>query len=58
MTELSEKLKAIAKHDGTSEHPMLGYLTPKQWLQFVHIHQKHHLEIISDILNTVKIKTV
>jgi hypothetical protein len=58
MTMLSDYLKDIAKHNGTSEHPMLGHMTPKQWLQFVLIHQNHHLEIISDILKSIKLKTV
>jgi hypothetical protein len=57
MTMLSDQLKTISKHDGTSEHPLLGYLTPKQWLQFVLIHQNHHLEIISDIINSLNFKT-
>ncbi len=58
MMMLSDQLKTISNHDGTSEHPLLGYLTPKQWLQFVLIHQNHHLEIITEILNSLNFKRV
>lgn len=33
-----------------SEHPLLGYFSPLDWLLFITLHQKHHLVIIHKIL--------
>ncbi|MGI8906708.1 MAG: DinB family protein [Candidatus Sumerlaeaceae bacterium] len=37
----------VSKHRTT--HPVLGDFTPSQWLRFLKIHQKHHLDIIQEI---------
>jgi hypothetical protein len=31
------------KSIGKSEHPGLGYLTPREWLQLMDMHYRHHL---------------
>ncbi len=31
-------------------HPVFGFLTPRQWIRFVHVHTKHHMKIVRDIL--------
>lgn len=31
-------------------HPVFGFLTPRQWMRFVHVHTKHHMKIVRDIL--------
>lgn len=33
----------------TSAHPILGGFTPRIWLQFMALHQNHHLEISEEI---------
>ncbi len=31
-------------------HPQFGFLTPRQWIRFVHVHTRHHMKIVRDIL--------
>jgi DinB family protein len=31
------------------KHPRLGGLTPRQWVRFLFVHQRHHLKIVRDI---------
>lgn len=48
--ELEPLLEKIDQHKGTHPHPILGALTPREWLMFMVIHQDHHLKIIEAIL--------
>ena len=50
--ELEPKLDDIDSHKGKREHPILGPLTPREWLMFMAIHQDHHMNIISDIVKS------
>lgn len=42
-----EQIKASR---GRSLHPRMKYLTSSQWLYFQHVHHRHHLSIMRDIL--------
>lgn len=46
---LEAHLPAIATAAGTARHPILGPLTPRRWLRFLEIHQRHHLAIVHEI---------
>lgn len=34
-------------------HPVLGSLTPAQWLRFLAVHHWHHEKVIDEILSRV-----
>lgn len=49
----SDKLIEIETGEGTSSHPFLGHLKPLQWIQFLCMHQHHHLGIIDDLRSRI-----
>lgn len=51
---LRDRLDAIRAGRGRASHPILGGLTPAQWLRFLWIHHHHHLKIVRDIENAWK----
>ena len=49
MQDLSMRADEINISTTTSAHPVLGGFTPRNWLQFIALHQNHHLGIISEL---------
>lgn len=50
------QLKGLSEHflkkkhlTGTSEHPLIGHLTVTEWLQFIAMHQEHHLNFVKEL---------
>ncbi len=41
----------VARSRQQFRHPVFGFLTPRQWIRFVHVHTKHHMKIVRDILS-------
>lgn len=48
--ELAKCLDGLAVDPTTRRHPVLGLLTPPQWIRFAHVHHRHHDKIIGTIL--------
>lgn len=46
---IESEIVALAGSKATVSHPILGPLTAQQWLRFVEIHTRHHLDILRDI---------
>jgi hypothetical protein len=44
--DLRNFAESIDQHSGRSEHPQLGGLTAQEWLIFLRMHLKHHLDIL------------
>lgn len=51
MEDISSRDGEIGEASSTSIHPILGGFTPRNWLQFIALHQNHHLEIIAEIIS-------
>ena len=51
LEELSSEQDRILVCSTGSLHPFLGYLSPLDWLQFLYLHQKHHSEILDEIIS-------
>ena len=49
LAALAPVLSTLAAVDTRMRHPVLGMLTPPQWLRFVNVHAAHHLRIIHDL---------
>lgn len=50
LAALDPHLPAIDRDPTRIAHPLLGGFTPRQWLRFHQVHQRHHAKIIRDIL--------
>jgi|GEM_PF-627071 len=49
LTLLEPYLSALGSSEKRLPHPVLGALTPKQWLRAARMHAVHHSRIIADI---------
>lgn len=49
LTAIGERLAAVDEAPGRLAHPSLGGFNAYEWLCFIAIHTRHHLEIIEDI---------
>ena len=51
VNEIEPLLEKVDQHPGKQIHPILGPLSPREWLMFMAIHQNHHLSLAKDILD-------
>jgi hypothetical protein len=49
MRKFEIRLSEIEKSQGRAPHPVIGSLTPLEWLRFMEIHTRHHLKIVREI---------
>jgi uncharacterized damage-inducible protein DinB len=49
LRELAPSLPQLLRDRTRHAHPILGGLTPRQWLRFIVVHQRHHAAIIADL---------
>ena len=47
---LATQASALAEAEGTLPHPLLGPLDAREWVRFAHVHGRHHLTIVEEIL--------
>ncbi len=48
---LTARTAEINQATNTSKHPILGGFTALHWLQFIALHQNHHIEIIKILIS-------
>ena len=48
------RVRELARMRRTRPHPILGGFSPRRWLRFLDVHERHHLAIIDDILKATR----
>ena len=46
---LALRLGEVARATGRARHPFFGFVTARQWLRMLEVHQRHHLKILAEL---------